>query len=85
MSSASAGKRQREKKLQERAAQKRQRRADRATRTETETDAPDSEALMERFHLVSAAFASGAIERDAYEAERRAILSELGLDAALDD
>jgi hypothetical protein len=81
--SSSFGKREREKKQQERAAQKRQRRADRATRPESEE--PDSGALMERFQSLSEAFAAGAITRDAYEAERREIFAELGLSDASSD
>ena len=81
--SSSFGKREREKKQQERAAQKRQRRQDRATRPESEES--DSGALMERFQSLSEAFAAGAITRDAYEAERREIFAELGLDDAATD
>jgi hypothetical protein len=83
VSSASFAKREREKRQQERAAQKRQRRVDRAVSTQPEK--PESSALMERFRIVSEAFASGAITRDAYEAERRTIFSELGLTDAFDD
>ena len=83
MSSATFGKREREKKKQERAAEKRQRRADRAAAPETEQ--PDSADLMERFRVLSESFAAGAVDRDTYETERRAIFSELGLTDAFDD
>lgn len=79
---ASFGKREREKKQQERAAAKRQRRVERAERVEPEP--PDTAELMERYRLLSEAFASGVVERDAYEAERREILADLGLSDAFD-
>jgi hypothetical protein len=79
VSSSSFGKREREKQQRERAEAKRQRRADR-----TPIDAPDAEDL-ERFRLVSEAFASGAIDRATYQAERRAILSALGLTDAFEE
>ena len=82
--SASFGKREREKKQQERAAQKRQRRADRAEKSDTDVEEPDSAALMERFRVLSEAFDSGAVNREAYEAERREIFTELGLADTLD-
>jgi hypothetical protein len=82
VSSASFGKREREKKRLERAAEKRQQRLDRAARPEPEP--PDSTALMERFHRLSESFASGAVDRETYEAGRREIFSELGLTDALD-
>ena len=56
---------------------KREKRADRASRTDT--DQPDSAELMERFRVLSEAFAAGAIEQAAYESEREAIFAELGL------
>jgi hypothetical protein len=77
--SASFGKREREKKQQERAAQKRQRRADRAAQPSAVTDQPDSAALMERFRVLSEAFDTGAVNRAAYEVERREIFTDLGL------
>jgi hypothetical protein len=82
VSSASFGKREREKKRLERAAEKRQRRLERAERTDPEQ--ADTGALMERFHRLSESFASGAVDRDTYEAERREIFSDLGLTDALD-
>lgn len=83
MSSASFGKREREKKQRERAAAKRQRRAER-TPTDAATDQPDVE-VLERFRLLSEAFATGAIDREAYQAERRQILSALGLTDSFDE
>lgn len=83
MGNDSFGKRQREKKQQERAAEKRHRRADRAQRAQPEQ--PDSALLMERFRVLSEAFASGRIDRNSYETERRAIFSDLGLADAFDD
>jgi hypothetical protein len=81
--SASFGKREREKQQRERAEAKRQRRSERAERPESEQ--PDAAALMERFRVLSEAFAAGVVDRDAYEAERRQILTELGLTDAFDD
>jgi hypothetical protein len=83
VSSASFGKREREKKQRERAAAKRQRRHER--HDDPETEQPDADAEMERFRVLSEAFASGAIDRATYEAERRAIFSALGVTGAFDD
>jgi hypothetical protein len=83
VSPTSFGKREREKKQQERAAQKRQRRIERAQRTDDEQ--PDSAELLERFRVLSEAYAAGAVEAEAYEAERREIYAALGLTDAFDD
>jgi hypothetical protein len=82
VSNTSFGKREREKKRLERAAEKRQRRLDRAERPAPEE--PDTSALMERFHRLSESFAAGAVDRETYEAERREIFSELGLEHVSD-
>jgi hypothetical protein len=79
----SFGKRDREKRLRERAEAKRQRRAERSEQTDPEP--PDTDALMEQFRLVSEQYAAGAIDHDSYEAQRRAIFSELGMTDAFDD
>ena len=80
MSSGSFEKREREKRQRERAAAKRQRRADRTAdaSAEASADQGDVEAL-ERFRLLSEAFAAGTIDREAYQAERVEILASLGL------
>jgi hypothetical protein len=83
MASGSFGKREREKQQRERAAAKRQRRLDNADRDEPEP--PDTEALMERFRVLSERFASGAIDRQSYDAERREIFEALGMTDAFDE
>jgi hypothetical protein len=77
--SASFGKREREKKKQERAAEKRERRQDRAAASETQSDGPDEAELMERFRVLSERFEAKTISREAYEAERALIFTELGV------
>jgi hypothetical protein len=81
---ASFGKREREKKLQERAARKRERRQERAERP-SESEGPDTDALMARFQTLSEAHEAGAVSRDAYDAERREIFAALGLSDAVTD
>ena len=77
MASASFGKREREKQKREKAAAKREQRANRVPTEQAE----DPEGL-ERFRVLSESFASGAIDRETYVAERREILAALGLDDA---
>lgn len=71
-------KRQREKKRQERAAEKRQKRESKDELDGTEEE-PDSEALMERFRVLSEQRAAGVVDLDTFEAERKQIFAELGL------
>ncbi len=78
MASTSFGKREREKKKRERAEEKRQRRADRAENP-IETEAPDADALMERFRVISEAYESGSMKRENFEAERKEIYEALGM------
>lgn len=78
MASESFQKRARERKRQERAAERRERRS---ARSEARAEAPpvDTDALMERFRVLSEAHAAGAVDTATYEAERAAIFAELGL------
>ena len=71
-------KRQREKQRQERAEAKRQRREERAELGPDESQ-PDAAALTERFRILSEQHAAGIIGDEAYEAERNAIFTQLGL------
>jgi hypothetical protein len=82
MASSSFGKREREKKQRERAAAKRQKRLE---SPEPAVDPPDTDALMERFRVLSEAFASGATDRATYEAERGKLFAELGVSNGFDD
>lgn len=77
MASASFGKREREKQKREKAAAKREQRANRVPTDQVE----DPEAL-ERFRVLSESFAAGEMEREIYLAQRQEILSTLGLDDA---
>lgn len=77
MGSESFQKREREKRRQERAAERRQRRE---TRREVETEPVDTDALMERFRILSEQHASRAIDDATYEAERLEIFTALGLE-----
>jgi len=77
LSSASFGKREREKEKREKAAAKREQRANRVPTEQAEE--PEG---LERFRVLSESFASGAIDRETYVAERRMILAALGLDDA---
>jgi hypothetical protein len=79
----SFGKREREKQQRERAAAKRQRRLDHPD--QPAEDRPDTEALMERFRVLSEAYASGATDRASYETERGQIFVALGLDDESDN
>jgi hypothetical protein len=79
----SFGKREREKQQRERAAAKRQRRLDHADHAVQER--PDTESLMERFRVLSEAYASGATDRSSYEAERSEIFVALGVNDEFDD
>ena len=80
MASASFGKREREKEKREKAAAKREQRANRVPTEQAE----DPEGL-ERFRVLSESFASGAIDRETYVAERRVIFASLGMDDAFGD
>ena len=81
MGSESFQKREREKRRQERAAEKSQRREIRKE-TEPEGEPVDTDALMERFRVLSEQHASRAIDDATYEAERFEIFTALGLDDA---
>lgn len=80
MGSESHGKRDRERKRQERSAAKRARRESRAEPDDAR-EAVDGDALMERFRVLSEQYAAGIVTREAYEAQRLEIFTELGLDA----
>lgn len=79
MGSESFQKREREKRRQERAAERRERRQERKDVTPEEID---TDALMERFRVLSEQHASKAIDDATYEAERLEIFTALGLDDA---
>ena len=79
MGNESHDKRERERRKQERSAAKRARRDARSEASEPR-DVVDSDALMERFRLLSERFAAGAITRDRYESQRLEIFNQLGLD-----
>jgi hypothetical protein len=80
MSAESAQKRERESKRKARAARRSERRDSRA---EAETPPVDTDALMEQFRLLSERHARGEMDDAAYEAERSAIFTELGVDDPL--
>jgi hypothetical protein len=79
MGSESFQKREREKRRQERAAERRERRQERKDVT---PEPIDTDALMERFRVLSEQHASKAIDDATYEAERLEIFTALGLDDA---
>ena len=81
MGRESFDKREREKKRQQRSAAKRERREIRSETTDPANSADPTE-LMERFRVVSEQFAAGTIGPEQYEAQRRQIFGELGLDTA---
>ncbi len=83
MGSESFLKRERERKRQQRAAERRERR-DARSETRASAEPIDTDALMERFRVVSEAHAAGARDEATYEAERLAIFTELGLADSLD-
>jgi hypothetical protein len=78
MSGESFDKREREKKRQARATEKRERRAGKRE-PDAESAPLDTDALMEQFRLVSERHARGELDDDTFEAERNAILEALGL------
>jgi hypothetical protein len=80
MGSESHGKRERERQRQERSAAKRARREARADAGGSD-EAVNSDAVMERFRVLSEQYAAGAITKDRYEAQRFEIFSQLGLEA----
>jgi hypothetical protein len=77
MGSESFQKRERERRRQERAAERRERRE---SRKEIEPEEIDTDALMERFRILSEQHASRAIDDATYEAERLEIFTALGLE-----
>lgn len=77
MGSESFQKREREKRRQERAAERRERREQ---RKDVAVEPIDTDALMERFRVLSERHASGAIDDATYEAERLEIFTALGLE-----
>lgn len=77
MGSESFQKREREKRRQERAAERRERREQ---RKEIEPEPVDTDALMERFRILSEQHACRAIDDATYEAERLEIFTALGLE-----
>lgn len=79
MGSESFQKREREKRRQERNAERRERRQQ---RKEEVAEPVDTEALMERFRVLSEQHASRAIDDATYEAERLEIFTALGLEDA---
>jgi hypothetical protein len=83
MAGTNFGKREREKQQRERAAAKRQRRHDHTGQAVAHR--PDTEALMERYRVLSEAYASGATDRTSYEAERSDIFLALGLNDEFDN
>lgn len=72
-------KRARERARQERQEEKRLRRESIAETTATQ-DAPNEDALMEEFRLLSERRAAGNLSEDLYEEERHRIFVELGLE-----
>jgi hypothetical protein len=80
VASASFGKREREKEQRERAAAKRERRA---TRTSSEPGEDPED--LERFRVLSEAFAAGTIDNATYVAQRREILTALGMSDAFEE
>lgn len=72
-------KRARERARQERQEEKRLRRESIAEATATQ-DAPNEDALMEEFRLLSERRAAGNLSNDLYEEERHRIFVELGLE-----
>jgi stearoyl-CoA desaturase (delta-9 desaturase) len=79
MGSESFQKREREKRRQERNAERRERRQQ---RKEEVAEPIDTDALMERFRVLSEQHASRAIDDATYEAERLEIFTALGLEDA---
>ena len=71
-------KRRLQKVRQERKADKRDKREQR--KDDESSDAPDQEALMERFRLISEQRSAGALTEDQYENARKEIFVALGLE-----
>ena len=82
MGSESFQKREREKRRQERNAERRERRQQRKEEKEEVAEPVDTDALMERFRILSEQHASRAIDDATYEAERLEIFTALGLEDA---
>jgi hypothetical protein len=81
MGRESHDKRERERKRQERSANKRARRDSKPDPAST-AESVDSDALMERFRVLSEQRAAGVVTGDEYETQRLAIFHQLGLDAS---
>jgi hypothetical protein len=77
MSSESFDKRERERRRDARAAEKRQRRE--ARLEETDGDPVDADGLMEQFRVLNERHASGHVDNETFEAQRSVILEQLGL------
>ena len=74
-------KRQREKARQEKQAAKRARRLDKEEGDGLETEeAPDLDALMEEFRIISEKHAAGELESEEFEERRDEILMQLGVE-----
>ena len=78
MGSETFQKRERERKRQERAALKTERRETRRN-SEADDDAVSTDDLMEQFRILSEQHAAGAVDSATYEAERAAIFVQLGM------
>ena len=71
-------KRERERKRKEKAELRRERRENRSEAGD-ETEAVDTDELMEQFSILSEKHAAGEIDSETYEAERAAIFELLGM------
>ena len=78
MGAESFQKRERERRRQERNAERREKRQQ---RKDAPSEEVDTDALMERFRLLSEQHAAGVIDAETYEAERLEIFVALGLDS----
>ena len=72
-------KRERERKRKEKAELRRERRDNKVEDTGDETEAVDTDALMEQFRVLSERHAAGEIDSETYEAERATIFELLGM------
>ena len=77
MGSETFQKRERERKRQERAALKSERRE--ARKTDTDEAPVSTDELMEEFRILSEQHACGAVDTETYEAARAAIFVQLGV------
>lgn len=78
MGSETFQKRERERKRQERAALKSEKRE--ARRTTADEESVSTDALMEEFRILSEQHACGAVDAETYEAARAAIFVQLGIE-----